>query len=79
MESQYYKHFKGGLYQLLYIAKNSETMENMVVYRSILDENAIWVRPEKMFFETIIVNNASCPRFKAISKQELEQELINIK
>ena len=46
-------HFKGKRYQLLDFAKDSETEELMVVYRTLYGAMEHWVRPAKMFFETI--------------------------
>ena len=43
-----YKHFKGAIVEILEIAKDSETLENMVVYKH-MDTNEIWVRPLSMF------------------------------
>ena len=40
-----YRHFKGNEYELLYIAKDSETLEDMVVYKALYGEGGIWVRP----------------------------------
>ncbi len=47
-----YRHFKGGLYELIDIARHSETEEKMIIYRS-LENNIIWVRPLKMWEEEI--------------------------
>ena len=47
-----YVHFKGHKIEVLNIAKDSETLENMIVYKH-LDTNEIWVRPEKMFFDDV--------------------------
>lgn len=44
-----YRHFKGNKYQLLYVAKHSETLEDMVVYRVLYGEYGIWVRPAHMW------------------------------
>ena len=43
---QYYKHFKGNIYKVLYIAKHSETLEDYVVYQAMYGEHGIWVRPK---------------------------------
>ena len=44
-----YRHFKGNEYRLLYVAKHSETMEDMVVYQALYGEQGIWVRPASMW------------------------------
>ncbi len=48
-----YKHFKGNLYQVLHIAKHSESEEFFVVYHPDSNRNDIWIRPLAMFDETI--------------------------
>ena len=49
-----YEHYKTGrLYTVLYIAKHSETLENMVVYKALYGNRDIWVRPLKMFIEIL--------------------------
>ncbi|MEG2191858.1 MAG: DUF1653 domain-containing protein, partial [Oscillospiraceae bacterium] len=53
MKTGIYRHFKGNEYELLYIAKHSETLEDMVVYKALYGEGGIWVRPAEMFFEEI--------------------------
>ena len=57
-------HFKGKRYQLLDFAKNSETEELMVVYRTLYGAMEHWVRPAKMFFETIERDGCVGPRVK---------------
>ena len=47
---KYYKHFKGGVYRLIGIAKDSETLEEMVVYQAMYGDRQMWVRPAEMFF-----------------------------
>lgn len=66
-----YRHFKGKDYEVIAIARNSEDLEEMVVYRALYDSdefgnNAIWVRPLKMFTEHVEKDNYSGPRFKFI-------------
>ena len=48
-----FRHFKGGHYRLEGFAKDSETLEKMVIYRELYGEGGLWVRPAKMFFEII--------------------------
>lgn len=52
MKKGIYRHFKGGMYEVLGIAIHSETEEKMVIYRS-LKNNSLWVRPKKMWEEKI--------------------------
>lgn len=58
-----YRHYKGGEYDVLGIARHSETEEDMVVYRPRYGERALWVRPLAMFLESVEVNGAVQPRF----------------
>lgn len=59
-----YEHHKGGRYEVLGVARHSETHEPLVVYRPLYGEGAMWVRPFAMFTETVWVNGAPTPRFK---------------
>ena len=58
-----YRHFKGNLYRLLYVAKHSETLEPMVVYQALYGEMGIWVRPAAMWSEHVERSDYSGPRF----------------
>ena len=58
-----YRHFKGNLYRLLYVAKHSETLEPMVVYQALYGEMGIWVRPAAMWNEHVEKDGYSGPRF----------------
>ena len=62
-----YRHFKGGLYEVIGIAKHSETLEEFVVYKHA-DNGSIWLRPTKMFLENVTRNGKTIPRFKKIEK-----------
>ena len=57
-----YRHFKGGEYEVLGVAKHSETLENLVVYKNI-EKNELWVRPLKNFLEQVDVNGKKMSRF----------------
>jgi len=61
-----YRHFKGNIYELVCIAKNSETLEDTVVYRSLAEPEKIWVRPLSMWFETVEFNGKTLTRFTYI-------------
>ena len=58
-----YRHFKGNLYRLLYVAKHSETLELMVVYQALYGEMGIWVRPASMWNEWVDRDDYHDPRF----------------
>ncbi len=58
-----YRHFKGGEYELLGIARHSETLEPMVVYRALYGEGGLWVRPAAMWSEIVEKENYIGPRF----------------
>ena len=61
-----YKHFKGNEYEVIGIAKHSETLEEMVVYRALYGEGGIWVRPKNMWNETVVHNGETVKRFTKI-------------
>ena len=61
-----YRHFKGNEYEVLYIAKHSETGEDMVVYRALYGDFGIWVRPAIMWNETIERDGKIYKRFEYI-------------
>ena len=64
-----YRHFKGNEYEALYIAKHSETLEEMVVYRALYGEFGIWVRPLSMWNETVIHEGREVKRFTYIGEE----------
>ena len=59
-----FRHFKGNRYCLEGFAKDSETLEEMVVYRALYGDGGLWVRPAKMFFETIERDGKTMKRFE---------------
>ena len=65
-ENGRYRHFKGAEYEVLGIAKHSETLEEYVVYRALYGEMGIWVRPRSMFLEEVEREGKRQPRFKRI-------------
>lgn len=62
-----YRHYKGGEYEVLGVARHSETLEPVVVYKPLYNESGLWVRPHKMFFETIEHEGRRQPRFAFIA------------
>lgn len=63
MNSEIYRHFKGGRYELLFTVKHSETLEDMTVYRS-LENGRVWVRPSHMWSDTVIADGKPVKRFE---------------
>ena len=66
-----YRHYKGKEYEVIGVARHSETLEDLVIYRALYDspefgKNALWARPEKMFMEDVKVDGKKTPRFKLI-------------
>ncbi len=59
-----YRHYKGKEYEVVGIAKHSETLEELVVYRALYGEGQIWVRPLTMFMEKVEVDGKKMPRFE---------------
>ena len=58
-----YRHYKGNRYEVLALAKHSETLEDLVVYRALYGEGAVWVRPLSMWLETVITSEGEVLRF----------------
>lgn len=68
LEPGFYKHYKGHLYEVLGIAKHSETEEELVVYKASYQKDGenLWVRPRAMFEETILVDKKVVKRFTKV-------------
>ena len=63
MQSGTYRHYKGNLYEVLGVARHSETEEQLVVYRALYGEGGLWVRPLAMFQEQVPGDSGLVPRF----------------
>lgn len=63
-----YRHFKGNEYELIDIARHSETLEEMVVYRALYGEHGLWVRPAAMWTERVTRDGYDGPRFTYIGE-----------
>ena len=71
LTNRYYRHFKGGVYRLIGIAKDSETLEDMVVYQALYGEGQMWVRPKEMFFGQVERDGKVFERFTEIGPEDL--------
>jgi hypothetical protein len=67
-----YRHYKGGLYEVIGTVRHSETLEPMTLYRALYGQQGLWVRPAAMFGETVNVQHGAgieeIPRFRKISE-----------
>lgn len=64
-----YRHYKGNEYEVLFVAKHSETMEDMVIYRSTADAEKIWARPKSMWNEMVEMGDGQkVKRFTFVDK-----------
>lgn len=64
-----YQNYKGNFYEVLGVAKHTETKEEFVVYKSLYDSpefplGTLWIRPKEMFLEEVEVDGQKAPRFK---------------
>ena len=65
-----YRHFKGGEYDVVGVARHSETHEPLVVYRPRYDDSGLWVRPLAMFLEPVEHDGFVVPRFTYLGPTE---------
>ena len=72
MVGRTFRHFKGNLYRLEGFAKDSETLEEVVVYRALYGERGLWVRPAKMFFGTVERAGKTMKRFELVDGSAME-------
>ena len=63
-----YRHFKGNEYEVTGIAKHSETLEEMVIYKALYGDGGYWVRPASMWDETVEFNGQKIKRFTYIGE-----------
>ena len=65
-----YRHYKGGEYEVIGVARHSETLEPLVVYRPLYNASGLWVRPHSMFFSQITQGDRSVPRFALVPSEQ---------
>jgi len=66
-----YRHYKGNDYEVVGVAKHSETEEEVVVYRALYGEKGLWVRPLVMFLDTVVVEGRPQPRFQFVAESPI--------
>ena len=64
-----YRHFKGKEYEVVGVAKHSETLEDMVVYRQLYGNGGLWVRPKEMFLDTVERDGKVFKRFTLVEER----------
>ena len=69
LQNGIYQHYKGNRYEVIGLAKHTETQELLVVYRPLSDRPMpeLWVRPYGMFMETVMVDGKEIPRFRRMA------------
>jgi hypothetical protein len=83
----FYRHYKGKTYMVLSVAKHSETLEDVVIYRALYTDEkfgdyAFWVRPASMFIDEVEVDGNKVPRFSLMSLEDaaeiMEKEITSV-
>jgi hypothetical protein len=64
-----YRHYKGGEYEVMAVARHSETHEPQVVYRPVYNATGWWVRPHAMFIEDVVIDGIRQPRFACLEEE----------
>lgn len=65
-EGTLYEHYSGKKYKIVSVGRNSESLEEVVVYKAQYGEQDVWVRPLTMFLENVEIDGQTVPRFKQI-------------
>ena len=69
-----YQHYKGNRYQVIDVARHSETVEDMVIYKMLYGDFSLWVRPLAMFLEDVTITvdgvETTQPRFAYIEQAQ---------
>ena len=72
IEPGVYRHFKGGEYEVVGLARHSETEEELVVYRALYGDGGLWVRPSEMFLLSLIHISEPTKSQDALTKRRIE-------
>ena len=71
----FYRHYKGGLYEVVGTVRHSEDLSPMTLYRALHGEHGLWVRPAAMFNESLVIEGVEQPRFSFLGTQNTEKQL----
>ena len=66
-----YEHYKKKRYRILFLARHSESLEELVIYEALYGEGNVWARPAHMFLEEVLVDGVLQPRFHLIGEDEI--------
>lgn len=69
-----YRHYKGKEYEVIGLARHSETEDEFVVYRTLYGNFDLWVRPKAMFLERVQVNGEEVPRFQYLRPMDSSEQ-----
>lgn len=75
MQTGLYRHFKGNIYEVIGLARHSETEEKYVVYRAKYGDGDLWIRPQEMFYETVFFEGQEVLRFQYLDKGSAEKTI----
>lgn len=64
-----YRHYKGGLYDVIGTVRHSETLEPLTLYRALYGQKGLWVRPAAMFNATVVIGGVEQPRFALVAAE----------
>lgn len=73
MKKGVYRHFKGNLYEVIAVAKHSETLEKMVVYKALYGNGDVWVRPMTMWDEEVERDGKVFKRFELVEENKIKE------
>lgn len=71
-----YQHYKGMHYEIIGIARHSESLEELVVYRALYGKNDLWVRPLQMFLDEIVFEDKLLSRFRLVQQDEIGKSVL---
>jgi hypothetical protein len=68
-QTGFYRHYKGGEYEVVGMVRHSEDLQPMTLYRALYGEHGLWVRPAAMFNESVVIDGVLQPRFRYLGEK----------